>query len=79
MTTLRPDKGFICNVTTFRAKHTKHTQARAVARFFVTGGGGGGGIIATYMHEPCMGVWGCPPPTRFSNLEALKRYFQHLS
>ena len=36
VTTLRHDKGFICNVTTFRAKHT---QARAVGRFFVTGVG----------------------------------------
>ena len=33
-------------MTTFRAKHT---QARAVARFSVTGGGGGG-IIASAEH-----------------------------
>ena len=57
MTTLRPDKSFICNVTTFRAKHT---QARAVARFFVTGGGGGvGGIIASAEHT-CRSLVGGP-------------------
>ena len=47
---------------------------RAVARFFVTRG-----IIARAEGTSLVGVWLCPPPEKFSNLEAPKSYFQHLT
>ena len=65
VTTLRPDKGFICNVTTFRAKHTKHTQARAVARFFVTGGKGVGALSRHTCTSLVWGSGGVLPPQDF--------------
>ena len=44
---------------------------------------GGGGKRGHYrkcpMHEPCGGVLGVSSPRQFSNLEAPKCYFQHLS
>ena len=48
---------------------------QAVARFFVTRG------IITRAEGTSLvgGVWGCPPLEKFSNLEAPKSYFQHLS
>ena len=50
---------------------------RAVARFFVTGGGGG--IIPSAEGISLVGGVGVSSPRQFSNMEAPKRYFQHLS
>ena len=53
---------------------------RAVASFFVRGvGGGGWGIIASAEGTSFVGGLWVSSPGRFSNLEALKHYFQHLS
>ena len=49
---------------------------RAVARFFVTGGGG---IIPSAEGISLVGGVGVSSPRQFSNMEAPKRYFQHLS
>ena len=52
------------------------TVVRAVARFFVTGGH----YRECRRHEPCRGGGlGVSSPRKFSNLEAPKCYFQHLS
>ena len=52
------------------------TVVRAVARFFVTGGH----YRECRRHKPCRGGGlGVSSPRKFSNLEAPKCYFQHLS
>ena len=54
----------------------------AEARFFVTGEGGGGrGIIARAQGTSLVGAGGSwvSVPRKFSNLEAPKCFFQHLS
>ena len=54
---------------------------RAVATFFVTGGGGGGegAIIASAEGTNLVVGSGCILPQKILNMEASKRYFQHLS
>ena len=51
-----------------------HLWYRAVAQFFV---GGGGGTLVIAKGRSLVGGVGISSPTNMSNLDVLKRYFQH--